>query len=143
MFLDQIVSLLLNPQFCFAQRRQSPGIGRTELFFYLISCFKTYFPANDFCCPPTYSKGHWSTYIFNMNIALFPASHCHLAWLKLESSSSPFHWCCRTLFPTHGNGLGLDNSPTLCPSLFSDFCIRALCCLDSQGCEGQPALQVL
>lgn len=91
MSLDEIMSLLLNPQFYLAEGRQCPGIGRAELFFYLISCFKTYFPANDLCCPLPYSKGHLSTYIFNMNIASFPASHYHFAWLKLESSSSPFH----------------------------------------------------
>lgn len=79
MSLDQIMSSLLNPQLGLAGGRWCPGTGRTELFFYLISCFKTYFPVNDLCCTTPYSKGHLSTYIFNVSIASFPASHYHFA----------------------------------------------------------------
>lgn len=98
----------------------------------------------DLYFPPLYSKGHLSTHVFNTNIASFPVSHYHFAWLKLESSSFPSHHCWHSLFPTHGNLLTLGRSPVLClPLLFSGFCIQGLRCRDFWGCGAESALQVL
>lgn len=80
--------------------------------------------------------------VFNMNIASFPVSHYHFAWLKLEPSL--LLSTTAGLFPTHGNLLTWGSSPVLClPLLFSGFCVQVLHCLDFWGCGAEPALQVL
>lgn len=145
MSLDKTVPLLADPQFCHAERRKCPGIGRPEMFFYLISCFKKYFPMGHLYFFPLYVDKCPLESVFNMNIASFPVSHYHFAWLKLESSKPPpLHHCWHSLFPTHGNLLTWGSSPVLClPLLFSGFCVQVLHCLDFWGCGAEPALQVL
>lgn len=86
MSLDKTVPLLADPQFCHAERRKCPGIGRPQLFFYLISCFKKYFPVGHLDFFPLYVDKCPLESVFNMNTALFPVSHYHFAWLKLEPS---------------------------------------------------------
>lgn len=125
MSLDKTVPLLADPQFCHAERRKCPGIGRPELFFYLISCFKKYFPMGHLYFFPLYVDKCPLESVFNMNIASFPVSHYHFAWLKLESSKPPpLHHCWFVSYPWQFAHLGQFTCPLPPPFVFWFLCPR-------------------